>query len=89
LESNFKARKAHREGSCITPLANINNINNMKAIVAAIRLSISLMATMMARFAAMKPSLKQHDMSTFKWWFSGKSLGLRGLLSLWSQVQAL
>ena len=44
-------------------LTNIK-INNMNAIVAAIHLSISLMATMMARFAAMKPSLKQQDMST-------------------------
>jgi hypothetical protein len=47
-------------------LTNIK-INNMKAIVAAIRLSISLMATMMARFAAMKPSLKQQDMSCNDW----------------------
>jgi hypothetical protein len=37
LDSNFKARKAHGEGSCIT-----TNVNNMKAIVAAIRPSISL-----------------------------------------------
>jgi hypothetical protein len=25
----------------------------------------------------------------FRWWLSGKSLGLRGLLPLWSQVRAL
>jgi len=28
-------------------------------------------------------------MKPSRWWLSGKSLGLRGLLSLWSQVRAM
>jgi len=32
---------------------------------------------------------KYHPYQLFRWWPSGKSLGPRGLLHLWSQVQAL
>jgi hypothetical protein len=32
---------------------------------------------------------KNYTFKPFRWWPSGKSLGLRGLLPLWSQVRAL
>ena len=37
----------------------------------------------------MRLSIKKEDDKSSRWWSSGKSLGPRGLLPLWSQVQTL
>jgi hypothetical protein len=37
----------------------------------------------------LSPSTKKEEWKPSRWWPSGKSLGPRGLLPLWSQVRAL
>jgi len=42
-----------------------------------------------SQILSLRKQTKKHQVQPSRWWPSGKSLGPRGLLPLWSQVQAL